>query len=213
MISFRILERGWSAPMTSTETRLHSGEGIVAFEMVGDLFVNLLIWTERLEKISFSKSQFMHDPNMWSEAPYWWCDARVGPLEACRGHIVLHTASLCSVCTSQNVKQCWKISGICVGRRALYSSKCTWLVDVSWGREVLYKQTHFFDNLFYNCSVWQGTIYECPDFCRGHITINAACQCRCWIDHSAPLKIVDLPITTGLECGPQLSITHLGIYS
>ena len=27
--------------MTSWETRLHSGEGTVGFEMVGDLFVNL----------------------------------------------------------------------------------------------------------------------------------------------------------------------------
>ena len=27
--------------MTSSETRLHSGEGTVGFEMVGDLFVNL----------------------------------------------------------------------------------------------------------------------------------------------------------------------------
>jgi hypothetical protein len=27
--------------MTSSETRLHSGEGTVGFEMVGNLFVNL----------------------------------------------------------------------------------------------------------------------------------------------------------------------------
>ena len=27
--------------MTSSEARLHSGEGTVGFEMVGDLFVNL----------------------------------------------------------------------------------------------------------------------------------------------------------------------------
>ena len=27
--------------MTCSETRLHSGEGTVGFEMVGDLFVNL----------------------------------------------------------------------------------------------------------------------------------------------------------------------------
>ena len=27
--------------MTSSETRLHSGEDMVGFEMVGDLFVNL----------------------------------------------------------------------------------------------------------------------------------------------------------------------------
>ena len=27
--------------MTSSETRLHSGEGTVGFEVVGDLFVNL----------------------------------------------------------------------------------------------------------------------------------------------------------------------------
>jgi hypothetical protein len=27
--------------MTSSETRLHSGEGMVGFEMVGDLFINL----------------------------------------------------------------------------------------------------------------------------------------------------------------------------
>ena len=27
--------------MTSSETRLHSGEGMVGIEMVGDLFVNL----------------------------------------------------------------------------------------------------------------------------------------------------------------------------
>ena len=27
--------------MTSSETRLHSGEGTVGFEMVGDMFVNL----------------------------------------------------------------------------------------------------------------------------------------------------------------------------
>ena len=27
--------------MTSSETRLHSGEGTVGFEIVGDLFVNL----------------------------------------------------------------------------------------------------------------------------------------------------------------------------
>ena len=27
--------------MTSSVTRLHSGEGVVGFEMVGDLFVNL----------------------------------------------------------------------------------------------------------------------------------------------------------------------------
>ena len=27
--------------MTSSETRLHSGEGTVGFKMVGDLFVNL----------------------------------------------------------------------------------------------------------------------------------------------------------------------------
>ena len=27
--------------MTSSETRLHSGEGVLGFEMVGDLFVNL----------------------------------------------------------------------------------------------------------------------------------------------------------------------------
>ena len=35
------LERGRGARMTSLETRLHSGEGTVGFEMVGDLFVNL----------------------------------------------------------------------------------------------------------------------------------------------------------------------------
>ena len=29
--------------MTSSETGLHSGEGMVGFEMVGDLFVNLAI--------------------------------------------------------------------------------------------------------------------------------------------------------------------------
>jgi hypothetical protein len=29
--------------MISSETRLHSGEGTVRFEMVGDLFVNLLL--------------------------------------------------------------------------------------------------------------------------------------------------------------------------
>jgi hypothetical protein len=29
--------------MTSSETRLHSGEGTVEFEMVGDLFVNLAL--------------------------------------------------------------------------------------------------------------------------------------------------------------------------
>ena len=45
--------------MTSSETRLHSGEGTVGFEMVGDLFVNLAFddqkdgqnnrhWTEEL---------------------------------------------------------------------------------------------------------------------------------------------------------------------
>jgi hypothetical protein len=28
--------------MTSSETRLHSGEGTVRFEMVGDLFINLV---------------------------------------------------------------------------------------------------------------------------------------------------------------------------
>ena len=27
--------------MTNSETRLHSGEGTVGFEMIGDLFVNL----------------------------------------------------------------------------------------------------------------------------------------------------------------------------
>ena len=36
--------------MTSSETRLHSGEGVVGFEMVGDLFVNLAF--EDLEKAS-----------------------------------------------------------------------------------------------------------------------------------------------------------------
>ena len=35
------LERGSSAPMTSSEARLHSGEGTVGFKMVSDLFVNL----------------------------------------------------------------------------------------------------------------------------------------------------------------------------
>ena len=29
--------------MTSSETRLHSGEGKVGFEMVGDLFVNFAL--------------------------------------------------------------------------------------------------------------------------------------------------------------------------
>ena len=28
--------------MTSSETKLHSGEGTVGFEMVGDLFINLV---------------------------------------------------------------------------------------------------------------------------------------------------------------------------
>ena len=37
MISFRTL----SVAVTSSETRLHSGEGTVGFEMVGDLFVHL----------------------------------------------------------------------------------------------------------------------------------------------------------------------------
>ena len=36
------LERG-CAPMTSSETRLHSGEEVVGFEMVGDLFVNMAV--------------------------------------------------------------------------------------------------------------------------------------------------------------------------
>ena len=31
--------------MTSSETRLHSGEGTVGFEMVGNLLVNLLLKT------------------------------------------------------------------------------------------------------------------------------------------------------------------------
>ena len=35
--------------MTSSETRLHSGEGAVGFEMVGDLFVNLA-FKESLER-------------------------------------------------------------------------------------------------------------------------------------------------------------------
>ena len=32
--------------MTSSETRLHSGEGTVGFEMVGDLFVNNLAFED-----------------------------------------------------------------------------------------------------------------------------------------------------------------------
>ena len=35
--------------MTSSETRLHSGEGMVVFEMVGDLFVNLAFKDFRME--------------------------------------------------------------------------------------------------------------------------------------------------------------------
>ena len=35
------LERGSGAPMTSSDTRLHSGEGTVGFDMVSNLFVNL----------------------------------------------------------------------------------------------------------------------------------------------------------------------------
>ena len=38
MISFRALS---VAEVTSSETRLHSEEGMVGFEIVGDLFVNL----------------------------------------------------------------------------------------------------------------------------------------------------------------------------
>ena len=34
--------------MTSSETRLHSGEGTVGFEIVGDLFVNLAFEDFRL---------------------------------------------------------------------------------------------------------------------------------------------------------------------
>ena len=39
--------------MTSSETRLHSGEGMVGFEMVGDLFVNLAF--EDLRKAGYDK--------------------------------------------------------------------------------------------------------------------------------------------------------------
>ena len=35
------VEHGWGSPMTSSETILHSGEGMVGFEMVGDLFVQV----------------------------------------------------------------------------------------------------------------------------------------------------------------------------
>ena len=41
MISFRTLSVAEVHPMTSSETRLHSGEGTVGFEMVSDRFVNL----------------------------------------------------------------------------------------------------------------------------------------------------------------------------
>ena len=39
-ISFRTLSVAENAPMTSSETRLHSGEGTVGFEMIGYLFVH-----------------------------------------------------------------------------------------------------------------------------------------------------------------------------
>ena len=39
--------------MTSSETRLHSGEGTVGFEMVGDLFVNLAF--EDLRKAGYDR--------------------------------------------------------------------------------------------------------------------------------------------------------------
>ena len=35
-------------PMTSSETRLHSGEGKVGFEMVGELFVNFAFEDRRV---------------------------------------------------------------------------------------------------------------------------------------------------------------------
>jgi hypothetical protein len=35
--------------MTSSETRFHSGEGTVGFEMVGDLFVNLAFELGRID--------------------------------------------------------------------------------------------------------------------------------------------------------------------
>jgi hypothetical protein len=39
--------------MTSSETRLHSGEGTVGFEMVGELFVNLAF--EDLRKAGYDR--------------------------------------------------------------------------------------------------------------------------------------------------------------
>ena len=41
MILFRTLSVAEGAPMTNSDTRLHSGEGTVGFKMVGNLFVNL----------------------------------------------------------------------------------------------------------------------------------------------------------------------------
>jgi hypothetical protein len=41
MLSFRTLSMAEVHPMSSSETRLHSGEGTVGFEMVGNLFLNL----------------------------------------------------------------------------------------------------------------------------------------------------------------------------
>jgi hypothetical protein len=54
--------------MTSSETRLHSGEGTVGFELVGDLFVNLAFEDLRnagiamVAKINGLPSIFIHDP-------------------------------------------------------------------------------------------------------------------------------------------------------
>ena len=42
MISFRTLSVAEAHPCPAPKTRLHSGEGIVGFEMVGDLFVHLV---------------------------------------------------------------------------------------------------------------------------------------------------------------------------
>jgi hypothetical protein len=79
--------------------------------------------------------------------------------------------------------------------RALFSSALAWLVDGRWGREVLYKHKLTSFTTALHCSV-KFKRYECPDFCKGHITINAA-QPRQMSDYQAA------PLT-------QATILHVG---
>ena len=69
------------------------------------------------------------------------------------------------------------LSNVVTMWRALYSSALTLLVDGRWGQEVLYKhKITFLPTSFttvLHCSV-KHKQYECPDFCRGRITVNTA---------------------------------------